>query len=88
MLRSEMTARAVEQIVCSDFGVECWTVDHAAHIAIMESIKSGLPYAPFKDTVGMIGEIMTSARGRECADRVVALAKTPIAKRNRRADAL
>ena len=73
-LAEEIDARAVEQIVCADLGVECWPVDKAVGIMIMECISvdrvGGLDFDPL---VAAVKRRMASPSCRRYADRVIAL---------------
>lgn len=40
MIDAEVIARAVEQVVCKRFGVDCGTVEEWAHIAWMEAMQN------------------------------------------------
>lgn len=77
-LAEEIDARAVEQIVCADLDVECWPVDKAVGIMIMECISidrvGGLEFDPL---VAAVKRRMSSPKCREYADRVIALGAKP-----------
>ena len=84
-LCEEIDARAVEQVVCADLGVACWTVKHAAMVMIMECIKidrvAGLE---LDQIVTSVRRRMVAPAIRKHADAVIALASQPIVKPRRR----
>lgn len=82
-LRAEISARAVEQIVCRDLGVDCDTVEKWAFIAEMEMLKnSRLALPPGADMAKFVRKAMEHPTMRCAADRVLALA---VAKSRKRA---
>ncbi len=79
LLRSEVEARAVEQLVCADLGVDPGgSVDRWALVSCMEAIKNSRldigPPAPIADA---IRRAMRSPEVRRAADRVLALGDPP-----------
>jgi hypothetical protein len=85
--RSEIRSRAVEQIVCRRFGVDCGTVEHWSFIACMEAMKYRIPFFQSVDTVvDLVTRTMATPEAEAMADAVMALrAPTLAAKRARRA---
>jgi hypothetical protein len=69
----EIMARAVEQIVCRDFGVDCGSVESWATVACMEAIKSGIKYPSLSWFVDRVNEYMKSNEARIAANLVVQL---------------
>lgn len=69
----EIMARAVEQIVCRDFGIDCGSVKDWAMYACIESIKSGIAYPSLNWFVERVNDYMKTRAAREAADRVIAL---------------
>lgn len=70
----EILARAVEQLVCADLGVECWPVEKAAMICWMEMLKNervSLPGGSWLED--RIREAMAGKQARKEADAVLAL---------------
>lgn len=74
-VQSEIMARAVEQIVCADLGVDCGTVEKWAMIACMEALKSRVQVPGLDWMVARIKAAVVSPEGRKAADAVLALAK-------------
>lgn len=72
----EALARAVEQIVCADLGVDCGSVEKWAMNSCMESIKIDRIDIPYELLLSAIQSAMKDGRGRAAADRVLALVKT------------
>lgn len=70
----EILARAVEQIVCADLGVECGSIEKWAMVCWMEMLKNERISLP---TDGWLVESITSAikskRARAMADRILSL---------------
>lgn len=85
--RSEIRSRAVEQIVCRRFGVDCGTVEHWAFIACMEAMKYRIPFFQSVETVvDLVTRTMATPEAEAMADAVMALQMpAPTAKRVRRA---
>lgn len=85
--RSEIRSRAVEQIVCRRFGVDCGTVEHWAFIACMEALKYRIPFfAEMGTVVDLVTRTMATPEAEAMADAVMALQMpAPVAKRARRA---
>jgi len=69
----EIMARAVEQIVCRDLGVDCGSVEQWGAFACIEAIKSGIAYPSLEWFVERVNDYMKSRAAREAADRVIAL---------------
>lgn len=92
LLMSEVMARAVEQIVCADLGVDPGgDVDRWAMVSAMEAIKFRLPHAEPSVFARYVRKAMEDGTARAAADRVLALlSKEPPparAKRVRRSSA-
>lgn len=83
--RSEIRARAVEQIVCRRFGVDPGTVDHWAFIACMEAMKFRAPFfGDMATVIDLINRTMATPEAEAWADAVMALrAPDPVAKTKR-----
>lgn len=71
LLQEEIDARAVEWVVCRDFGQE-YDADHWAMIAAMESIKGGMA-APVDFWISSIARRRDTVLVRRYADRVIAI---------------
>ncbi|HEY5553047.1 MAG TPA: hypothetical protein VIK52_14235 [Opitutaceae bacterium] len=69
----EMHARAVEQLVCRHFGVECGTLESWVHVSVMEAIKTGAPFADSGDSLNIARYFMGTDVARGWADLVIAL---------------
>lgn len=69
----EILARAVEQLVCADLGVDCGTIDHWAFICCMEAAKFGQPFMRPTEAKEAIERRMKSKEARAAADKVIAL---------------
>ena len=82
---SEIRARAVEQIVCRRFGVDCGTVDHWAFIACMEAMKFRTPFfGDVATVIDLIKQTMATPEAETWADTVMALrAPAPVMKAKR-----
>lgn len=76
-LSDEILARAVEQLVCADLGVECGSVEKWAGVCFMELIKNERLNVPFEFLKNAITERMEHATAREWADKVLGLAAQP-----------
>lgn len=74
---SEILARAVEQLVCADLGVECWSVEKCVGVACMEAIKLDRINYDFDLFVRLVQLRMASVEAREMANRVEALLSQP-----------
>lgn len=81
---SEVMARAVEQIVCADFGVDCGTVERWAFVACTEALKSGVAFPGVTWFADAVRGVMTTETARAAADSVIALAAKPLQKPARR----
>lgn len=70
----EITARAVEQLVCAEFGVDCGTVEHWAGVCFMEMIKNERVSLPsYEWVVDAVKKSMKTDKAREMSKRVIAL---------------
>lgn len=69
----EIMARAVEQIVCRDLGVDCGPVKDWAVFACIEAVKAGIAYPSLNWFVERVNDYMKSRAARKAADRVIAL---------------
>lgn len=76
-LADEITARAVEQIVCKRLGAECQTVESCVMTMCMETVKFDRVSLPYDDMVKAVRRRITSPAAIIMADRVLALAETP-----------
>lgn len=76
-LADEITARAVEQIVCKRLGDECQTVESCVMTMCMETVKFDRVSLPYDDMVKAVRRRITSPAAIAMADRVLALAETP-----------
>jgi len=73
-VHDEVIARAVEQLVCADLGVECWPVEKAAHVCWMEMLKNeriSLPTGSWLED--RIRQAMEGREARKMADAVISL---------------
>jgi hypothetical protein len=75
MVDAEIVARAVEQVVCSDLGVDCGSIETWAHVAWMEAWKgSGISLPTDSWLTDRIRRAMAKDdRVRSLADKVIAL---------------
>lgn len=73
LVYQEVIARCVEQLVCKDLGVECWTIEHAAHIAWMETTKSLRILVPTNFFEHAIKRNLDGLSARSGADSVIKL---------------
>lgn len=71
---SEVMARAVEQIVCADMGVDCGPPESWAIMSCLEAAKLGMPLPSVDAFLARVREAMVSPEARAAADRVMALA--------------
>jgi hypothetical protein len=70
----EIVARAVEQLVCRELGVDCGPVSKWAHVCWMETLKNeriSLPTGDWLET--RINEAMTGREANKLAAAVLAL---------------
>lgn len=78
LLRSEVMARAVEQIVCTRLGVDPkGDVEKWALVACLESIKYGLPHTDPSTFAAMVCREMSGAEAIAASDAVIALGSVP-----------
>jgi hypothetical protein len=70
---NEIMARAVEQIVCRDLGVECWPIEYTAALACIESIKSGIGYPSASWFADRVRDYIKSKEARKAANQILAL---------------
>lgn len=71
---TEVRARAVEQLVCTMFGVDAGDIEFWACITVMEGVRGGLIMFPAASTVAQwIRDDMQSAAAKDLAVRVAAL---------------
>ncbi len=83
--RSEIRARAVEQIVCRRFGVDCGTVEKWALIAYMEAAKHRIPFFPSVEMVAdLVTRAMAAPEAEAMADAVIALRMPALAPKRAR----
>jgi hypothetical protein len=74
-IRSEVLARAVEQLVCGSLGVDCGPVEHWAAVCWMEMFKNERISLPEGDWLeSRIRSAIGNPKSRAMADRVLALA--------------
>ena len=81
LVYEEVMARAVEQLVCKDLGVDCWPIDKTAHIAWMETTKTlGIlvPTDFFNEKIPAAMQRLIARRG---ADLVIALGAKRLPRR-------
>lgn len=83
-LADETMARAVEQLVCADFGVDCGTVERCALVASMEAIKFDRVSYDLGMFVRTVKAHMVSPEARQSANAVIGLASAPAAAKRRR----
>ena len=70
---NEVMARAVEQVVSADLGVDPGTVDEWAFVAFMETLKTGIRIPASFDLAGAVKRRMADKDVRAMADRIIAL---------------
>jgi hypothetical protein len=70
---SEVTARAVEQIVCAKLGVDCGTVEKWASVSYMEALKHRLPFSSYEDFLSAVRAAIDSREADRGAKRILAL---------------
>lgn len=75
MVADEIMARAVEQIVCTDLGVECGPVEKWAGVSCMEAIKNSRLSLPYDMVLAGVQRALTSKAARKAADAVLRLAE-------------
>lgn len=77
-VREEILARAVEQLVCADLGVDCGPVEKWAWVCWQEMLKNERVQLPVGDWLEkQIRETMLSNRAREMTERVKSLKIKP-----------
>ena len=74
-LMAEVMARAVEQIVCADLGVDPGSVESWAMVSCLEAIKTGMPHTDPKTFATLVRQAMDT---RQAADAVLALASAEV----------
>lgn len=85
LVRLEIEARAVEQLVCADLGVDCDTVDKWAEITWWETMKNMRINLPSVEWIAKaVNLAMKQGRIRDKTDAVVALADKPVKTRARK----
>lgn len=72
-VNDEITARAVEQLVCARLGVECDPVSRAVMTMCMETVKFEGIKLPYNEMVMAVEARMESKAAAEMAERVLAL---------------
>jgi len=70
-----MTARAVEQMVCADLGVDCGSIEHWASTSVMEAMKIDRLILDFDWFKAGVESRMKKAMTRAAADAVLALGR-------------
>lgn len=73
-IRSELLARAVEQLVCAEFAIDCGTVEKWAHVCWMEMLKNErieLPTNGWIET--QVRAAMTSLDARRMVQRLLSM---------------
>lgn len=75
--RSEILARAVEQIVCKHLGVETKGLDHWVGVSVMEAIKFRDPFLEYESALDAATRAMTTTEAEERATEIMALAVVP-----------
>jgi hypothetical protein len=78
-INEEILARAVEQLVCKDLAMPCWSVEKAAHVMFMEHVHNYKLQLP-DHMDRYIKRAMRTKTGRDAADRVLALIGAPSEK--------
>ena len=71
--RSEILARAVEQIVCKRLGVETETLDHWVGMSVMEAIKFRDPFLSYEQALGAAKRAMDTVEAKNRATEIIAL---------------
>lgn len=71
--RSEILARAVEQIVCKRLGVETETLDHWVSMSVMEAIKFRDPFLSYEQALGVAKRAMDTVEAKNRATEIIAL---------------
>jgi hypothetical protein len=79
--RSELLARAVEQIVCKRLGVETTPLDKWIFTSCMEAIKFGDPFLKYEDALTAARSIMATAEAAARATEIIALDALPAKSR-------
>lgn len=74
---SEVMARAVEQIVCADLGVDCGAVEKWSFWACLEAVKSGTTFPGPTWFANAVRTVMATPSARAAADAVKALVRPP-----------
>lgn len=77
-LASEVMARAVEQLVCADFGVPYGDEERWITIACLELAKGGLGVPSIEWMVNAVRHAKASPESRKAADRVLAVVDYPL----------
>lgn len=73
-VRSELLARAVEQLVCAELGIDCGPIEKWAHVCWMEMLKNERIELPMGDWMEKgIRAAMGSLEARRMVARVLAL---------------
>lgn len=72
---SELTARAVEQVICEKYGLKVYTLSKAILTSCMEAIKFGDPFPDFDDALAKASMLMTSAKVKVLVKRIIDLAR-------------
>ena len=71
--RSEILARAVEQIVCKRFGVETEKLDHWVGMSVMEAIRFRDPFLSYEQALGAAKRAMDTVEAKNRATEIIAL---------------
>lgn len=79
-MTDEVTARAVEQMVCSELGVDCGSVTSWATITLLEAQKQGIPVPGVEWIVERVHVAMGRESTRRAVARIIALSEIPARK--------
>ena len=71
----ELRARAVEQIVCTHFAVECGPLEDWVSMSVMEAIRGRLPYAELEPSLDIAGKLLGDRETKLAAAKVIKLVK-------------
>ena len=75
--RSELLARAVEQLVCKRLGVETKSLDYWVGMSVLEAIKYRDPFLDHEEALAAAERLMKTAEAQERAAEILALAAKP-----------
>lgn len=69
----ELMARAVEQLVCKQLGVEIDGIEKWAHVSVMEAMSYRIPFMPYDDCLRGIQNALNHESAKNYAARIIAL---------------